>query len=112
MKENLIDDEVLKVKVETFDGMFYTLKTITKKAILKYKKHLEDISNCSQDIEKVCELLVRTELENFIGGALAETSTGFVSQNDLIYLKEENKIINKKDVKQSLIQILQDIKSL
>ncbi len=111
MKEEM-NREIAKLKIEMNDGMFYTLKTLNKKAIHKYKELIDERDKCSYTYMSVINQLFGIELDGLMDGGLHAKPTGFNVGGNLIYLKEENKIINKQDIKQSLIQLLEPIESL
>ena len=87
--------EIEKVitKIVTYDGMYYTIGTHTVKEIETMKKAREELLNHSVEEDEIIKELVNEDVCSLVK-----------IQDDLIYLPFEAKIINKKEIKESLIQ--------
>lgn len=80
-------------KIVTYDGIYYTVGIHNKDEILEMKKAREEILKNYVDIEDIVKELVAEDICRIV-----------TNPNDLIYLPFESKIINRKEIKESLIQ--------
>ena len=100
----LLSDEVL-VKICTYEGLYYTYNKHTKEEIIEKKKELEK-ENINYSYNEIIDDLIKEDLSNLIGNINPYELNVNASNGDLIYLFYENKIINRKEIKESLIQFL------
>lgn len=88
---------VATAKIVTYDGMYYTVNKYSNVDIdsVKLKQSQMDGIACAVvlDDDAIIKDLVREDLSNIIN-----------TKEDLIWLPYEAKIINKKEIKESLIQ--------
>lgn len=85
--------EMIITKIVTYDGLFYTLNEHPREQILEI---LEDRKQCCTEEfteEQIIDEVIKEDLCHLI-----------TSKEDLIWLPYENKIINKKEIKESLVQ--------
>lgn len=80
-------------KIVTYEGMFYTLNIHTKEEVMELKELREKNCNHSFKVEEIMDELVREDVCKLV-----------TSECDLIYLPYETKVINRKEIKESLIQ--------
>lgn len=104
-KEKLWFNEMI-IKIETYEGMYYTVGKHTKEEILERKKEWEENNNNVFTYNKIINSFIGEDLAYVMGLNQLEISTGKKSCQDdgLIYLPYEYKILNRKEIKESLIQ--------
>lgn len=108
IREELWFNEML-VKIETYEGMYYTVGKHTKEEILERKKEWEKDSTESIPYTKIMDSFISEDLAYVMGINQIEISLfveGKKSCEDsgLIFLPYEHKILNRKEIKESLIQ--------
>ncbi len=105
IREELWFNEML-VKIETYEGMYYTIGKHTKEEILNRKKEWEKDSTNSFTYTEIMDSFIGEDLSYVMGINQIEISAGKKSCEDsgLIYLAYEHKILNRKEIKESLIQ--------
>lgn len=93
-------------KVITLDGMLYTVQSWNKDEIVHLWIYMENLNGnfCSVPFDKVIEKMKEQGCE-YITGYTDLNAVGKV-KDGLLYLKEENKIINKNQIKETLIQMI------
>lgn len=93
-------------KIETLDGMYYTIKSWNKDEIVRLWIYMENIAGNVRiiSLDEVITEMERRGCEYIMG----YTDLGVVGkvQDGLLYLKEENKIINKNQIKETLVQMI------
>ena len=104
-REELMFNEML-VKIETYEGMYYTIGKHTKEEILERKKEWEKDSTNSFSYTEIMDSFISEDLAYVMGINQIEVSLGKRSCEDsgLIFLPYEHKIFNRKEIKESLIQ--------
>ena len=98
-------NEVL-TKIVTYDGMYYTIGKHSQEEILDFKNTYESEYNESISISEVIDELVSQDLIGII--VVPEESLlkdVLVTEDGLIYLPFEHKLINRKEIKESFVQI-------
>lgn len=104
-KKELWFNEMI-VKIETYDGMYYTVGKHTKEEILERKKQWEENNNNTFTYTKIMNSFISDDLCYVMGlsqiDILADKKS--CQDNGLIYLPHEYKILNRKEIKESLIQ--------
>ena len=105
IREELWFDEML-VKIETYEGMYYTIGKHTKEEILERKKEWEKDATESITYTEIMNSIVSEDLAYVMGLDQIEIALGKRSCEDsgLIFLPYEHKILNRKEIKESLIQ--------
>lgn len=105
--EDLWFNEVI-TKIETYEGMYYTVGKHTKEEILDRKKDLEKRGAKKITYSEITDSFIRDDLDSVIGSNHINAVTGnkWCDDSGLIYLDHEHKIINKKEIKESLIQFI------
>ena len=92
----------LMVKVVTYDNLYYTLNIHSKEEIEDRKKNWEEDSTESYTYDQIIDSFVAEDLNSIIsrGNDLAVQTT----DDGLIYLTFENKLLNRREIKESVIQ--------
>lgn len=93
-------------KIETLDGMYYTIQSWNKDEIVRLWIYMENIAGNvhSVSLDEVIAEMGRQGCEYIMGYTDLDV-VGKV-QDGLLYLKEENKIINKNQIKETLVQMI------
>ena len=104
-EKELLFNEFL-VKIETYEGMYYTVGKHTKEEILERKKEWEKDTTDTFTYTKIIDSFISDDLCYVMGLNQIEISKGKKSCEDsgLIFLPYEHKILNRKEIKESLIQ--------
>ena len=90
-------------KIITLDGMLYTVQSWNKDEIVRLWIYMEN-STHSVSLDEVIAELEKRGCE-YIMGYTDLSAVGKV-QNGLLHLQEEHKIINKNQIKETLIQMI------
>lgn len=93
----------LLVKIQTYDGMFYTIGKHSREDIEDAKKEFEECTTDKYEYDEVINTLITEDLMGLLS-ATPEHPVVVHANGDLIYLPYEHKLINRKDIKESLIQ--------
>ena len=93
-------------KILTLDGMYYTVESWDKNEIVLLWIYMEGKNNGEQSVslEEVLDEMRKRGCE-YIIGRQDLIGVGEVERS-LLYLKEENKIINKNQIKETLLQFI------
>lgn len=109
-KENYVLEEEgiwfneLLVKIQTYEGLYYTINKHTKEEILERKSKYEETTTESYSYNEIIDSFVHEDLCHLMGIGREELSSINTTKDGLIYLAYEKKIINRKEIKESLIQ--------
>lgn len=90
-------------KIITLDGMLYTVQSWNKDEIVRLWIYMEN-STHSVSLDEVIAEMERRGCE-YIMGYTDLSAVGKV-QDGLLHLQEEHKIINKNQIKETLIQMI------
>lgn len=100
-----IPNEV-STKIVTYDGMYYTIAKHSQEEILDFKNTYESEYNESISISEVIDELVTQDLLGIIVKPDEELlKQVIITEDGLIYLPYERKLINRKEIKESFVQI-------
>ena len=104
-KEELLFNELI-VKIETYEGMYYTVGKYEKEKILQRKEDWEKNNNKIFTYTEIMNSFIDEDLGYVMGLNQLEISSGKkeCEDNGLIFLPYEHKILNRKEIKESLIQ--------
>lgn len=93
-------------KIETLDGMYYTVQSWNKDEIVRLWIYMENIAG-NVRIISLNEVIAEMERQGceYIMGYTDLSAVGKV-QDGLLHLQEEHKIINKNQIKETLIQMI------
>ena len=94
----------LIVKVVTYEGMYYTIGKHTKDEILDYKREWERETTESISYDEILNEIINQDLISVIINPQERLGCVTVTDEGLIYLPYENKLLNRKEIKESLIQ--------
>lgn len=97
-----IDFNEIKLKIQTYENMYYTIDTLTKDAILSIKKELEKETTESVDIDDIINHWKTDKLCQIFGINMLDGK--YIVEDKLIYLYEEQKLINTKEIKETLVE--------
>lgn len=108
-KENEIEkDEIwfkeLLLKVETYDHMYYTINKYNNEEIIAIKKEYEEREKCIYSYEEIIDMLIHQDLCGLVSLDIGLTPMIGVTNEGLIYLPIEKKVINRREIKESFIQ--------
>lgn len=90
-------------KIITLDGMLYTVQSWNKDEIVRLWIYMEN-STHSASLDEVIAELEKRGCEYIIG--YTDLSAVGKVQDGLLHLQEEHKIINKNQIKETLIQMI------
>lgn len=89
-------------KIETLDGMYYTIQSCNKDEIVRLWIYMENNAH-SVSLDEVIAEMEKRGCEYIMG--YTDLNVACVEAG-LLYLKEENKIINKNQIKETLVQMI------
>lgn len=105
MNKGLWFNELL-IKVVTYEGMYYTIGKHSKEELEDIKRQWEEQEKNSISYDEVIDETIKQDLINVLLNSDEILGAVFSSDEGLIYLPYENKLLNRKEIKESLIQYI------
>ena len=99
----------MSVKIVTYEGMYYTVGRHTKEEIEERKreweeKAWEESNNRLFTYKEIIESFISDDLAYVMGTTIIDKPS--LQDSGLIWLPYEYKILNRKEIKESLIQFI------
>ena len=90
-------------KIETLDGMYYTIQSWNKDEIVRLWIYMENNAH-GVSLDEVIAEMEKRGCEYIMG--YTDLNVAGKVKDGLLYLQEEHKIINKNQIKETLIQMI------
>jgi hypothetical protein len=95
----------IRIKILTYEGMYYTYAIINKDTddVVAFKSLVGEIDPETEIVKDMKDDVdLESKLEAVAGWTLDELSN-VIEKKDFIFCRPENKIINKKEIKETII---------